>query len=251
MIASVGPVCAIRGLGGLASDLEIKRFPDLDSVLQHLESVADHFQGCDPDRRRSGSRILNSIYRFLGFSFRPKAGHDPVSEADAEAVSERFASIACLIDSDGRIWAAPQAFGEPVPYFLGKRGSVRAQDPDIEHGLQVLGRRDTPEADDFAAVLGEVEEELAGAPASPEQIVQLRDAIRRAAVCAAELAPLSGAPVLTLDGRLVNGQNLVVDDAPWIAERVEAAGVAILDREFGADVASAFGVPLLSRAVYE
>ncbi len=121
----------------------------------------------------------------------------------------------------------------------------------MERGLDILGRQFAPAAADFVAFLAEIETEYAGRALDDSLRRDIREAYRRAAQTNDPDRLLRAAFVLTHDGHFESPSSVVIDDAEWLSERAQQAGLRTLDPELDMAVAHAFGITALSKAVFE
>ena len=240
-------------LGVLGNDIGIRYSTDTEVTLKQFRAVLGVVrQGVEQStiRKRTVS-VFKSIYRRLGELFPPLAEHDNDVMAELSMIRKEFADIACVVDEDDVLWTPPRVFATSVPFFLGRRVQVRSRNEFIERGFEVLGRRHAPLPDDFAEFFDELCDEQDGQPVDESHRPQLREAYRHAAQTDDAEGVLRDTPVLTEDGRLEPSSDVVIDDAEWLSERAAEAGLLILDRQLDLQVAHAFGVTALSKAVFE
>jgi len=249
LAGSVRPICRIH-LTKLQNDIGLRAEPTLADVLTHFEkagSVADAGEAPVSDPL---IWIFQSVYEFLGRHFGNEQPETVEADPDIIAIRRRFALKRCLVDEERHLWQPGHCFADPVPSFLGHRARVRAKVEARDRGLQILGRRDRPCAADYVAFFKELRGAQRGDPVPDTDRNLLRSAYREAASFGDE-SSFRSCPVLLETGELMEAPTAVLDDAPWLSERAHNAGLRFLDPELGAPVAKAFGVPLLSSAVYE
>lgn len=252
LVGSVRPVCRIGRLFRMQASIGLQPEPKLDDVLSHFEnalSLAEAEKGPVNERLTS---ILRRVYEFLGRAFTPAPGADFEKDQRLPAVRSRFQSRRCLIDSDRRLWLPRHCFEESVACFLGRRAKVRVRPEHVamNRGVRALGRRVSPSAQDYLDFFDELNRDYAERPLADGDRPAVRSAYEAAAALVGE-EPFAAAPILLQTGMFASGSEAVLDDAPWLSERAHSAGMPFLDSAIGGRVASAFGVRLLSSAVFE
>ncbi len=253
LVGTTSPVCAIPGLVSLRDDLGIIQYPDLELVLDHFERVLEFFQAseCTSEDRKATHRVIEKIYHFLGRRFGSNETASAEEIQNAETIRSWSADRPCILDANDKLWKPSDVFREATSYFLGLRGQAQSKHDDVDHGLEVLGRRERPEASDFRAFFDELSRNLEGRPADEEQLDKIREAYNLASNLDDSILVLRGAQVLTDALELAEHTEVVLDDAPWWSARAKRAGICFLDHKLHAAVADTFGVASLSKAVSE
>lgn len=237
----------------IGNDIGIRYSTDAEVTLKQFRAVLGVVrQGIEQStvRKRTVS-LFKSIYRRLGELFPSFAEQDNDVTMELSEIRDEFSDIACIVDENDVLWMPPRVFASSVPFFLGRRTQVRSRDESIDRGLEVLGRRHAPGPDDFVEFFEELWDENDGQPVDEMQRPRLREAYRNAAQIEDSAGALRDTYVLTEDGRLEPSSDVVLDDAEWLSERATEAGLLILDRQLDLQVAHAFGVTALSKAVFE
>lgn len=250
LVSGIHPVCSLERISRLASSIGVQSEPIIDDVIRQLELVCQWQLGQGPSGvSASVGRMLRSIYRFLGRAFPTDVV--PLDERpEVRELRDRVRELPCIIDGANTLHRPGLCFAEPVSEFLGRAARVCAQDSGIDRGLIALGRRDTPDVEDYSVLFHSLYEEWGETDVGDAERPMVRRAMQRASQLS-EPGALKGAPVLTSAGRLSTSAEIVLDDAPWLSERFAAAGVQSLDTGLGRDVAVAFAISMLSSAVYE
>lgn len=251
VVGSVQPVCALDGISRLGGSIGIQSEPELSNVVEQLVNICEHGE-LSEDRTVSGrlANMMRSIYRHLGHSMAACSDEQIESSGEVTSLRERLSALRCVLDESQRPWRPEQCFEDPVSFLCGHGVRVRAEDRELDRGLQVLGRRRTPEVDDFRRLFNALLADTSSRAGSLPDHGLLRQAYRMAAA-ASEPGELIDAPVLSAQGTLVRPTEMVLDDAPWLSERIRAAGVYTLDASLDRAVAIAFGVRLVSTSLYE
>ncbi len=251
LVSSVNPVCALQRIAKMCESIGLRLRPELDEVLGQLSNICDRAErGVEGKVSDRVAGMFKSIYRYLGHS---KPAH---SEAEIERMDdvrelrERVHDLPCIVDESLRLWRPRQCFIEPVAHFLGRAARVRSTDHEVDRGIRMLGRRRSPELEDYRDLFDGLAADLEGAPVAHEELDRVRIAYRSGA-CSSDPSELIESPVLCADGRLRPSREVVLDDAPWISRRIRNAGVPMLESALDRSVAVAFGVQQLSVSVYE
>ena len=252
LVSLVEPLSQFE-LGILGNDIGLRYSTDVEVTLSQFRAVLEVVR---QNAERSTARprtvaLFKSIYRRLGDLFLPPVEQDSDVADELAAIRGEFASVACMVDEEDVLWPPSRVFASSVPYFLGRRVQVRSRHEPVERGLDVLGRRHAPSPADFVEFFGELDDDLDGEPVDESHRPQLRDAYRYAAQIDDPEGVLRNTCVLTEDGQLEPSSDVVMDDAEWLSERATGAGLLILDRHLDLQVARAFGVTALSKAVFE
>lgn len=253
MVSLVEPLSQFELGVTFRNDVGVRYSTDIETTLKQLRAVLSVIRqegGRSPIGKRTVS-LLTSIYRRLGDLFPPLAEEDHGVMAELSAIREEFADVECVIDEGGVLWTPSHVFASPVPYFLGRRTWVRSRNDSIERGLEAMGRRQAPSAEDFVQFFDDLCDEHEGQLVDVSQRPNLREAYRHAALTEDDGGVLRGTCVLTDGGLLEPSSDVVIDDAEWLSERATGAGLLILDRQLDRQVAVAFGVIALSKAVFE
>ena len=252
LVSLVSPLSQFD-LGVLGNDIGVRPSTDAAVTLHQLRAALGvvHARVNERTVRKRTVSLLRSVYRRLGELFPPLAEQDDEALAELRAIREEFAGLECVVDADDALWTPTQVFASPVPFFVSRRAQVRSHDDRIDRGLEVLGRRSKPSADDFVQFFDEMSAEYDGRPVEAEIRPQLRDAYRHAAQTDDVDGALREACVITHDGHLEPSGDVVIDDAEWLSDRAMEAGILVLDRQLDMHVAHAFGVTALSKAVFE
>lgn len=250
LAGSVRPVCQLWRLSRLQASIGLQTEPTLDDVLTHFENaLALPEAGKSPVTERLTS-VFHRVYDFLGRTF--IADEDGAIESDLrlQAIRARFESRPCLVDAERRLWLPGHCFEESVARFMGRRAQVRFKQTTHDRGVRVLGRRARPVAQDYVDLFDELSDDLGARPVPDADRALVRSAYEAAASLAGEEG-FTESPMLLESGILVPATDTVLDDAPWLSERAHAAGMLFQDPGLGENVARAFGVRLLSSAVFE
>lgn len=250
LAGSVRPVCQTFRLFHMQAGIGLQGDPSLEDVLTHLEnlvSLATVQPGPVPER---AAPLFRRVYEFLGRAFASDQPNAIETDSRIETLRERFASRPCVIDADRRLWLPEQCFEESVSSFLGRRARVRSENASVERGLTVLGRRPRPVASDYVGLFQELADAHGVIPVPESDRTLLRGAYY-AAVLLGDDDAFRNSPVLLDSGTLADSAEAVLDDAPWLSDRARAAGMMFLDPQLGESTAKAFGLRLLSSAVYE
>jgi hypothetical protein len=253
LVGTSCPVCSIPRLVSLRDDLGITQYPDLKLVLEHFEHVLEYYQKseCSEENRKAAHRVIERIYRFFGSRFGSRETVTPKEDQEAHAIKSWGVDRRCILDAEGRLWRPSDVFREATAFFLGLRGQARSKSDDVDHGLEVLGRRESPEAFDFREFFDELTRIQSGRSVEPDQLDQIREAYNRASNLDDSQSSLRGAQVLSDALVLAEHTDIVLDDAPWWNERAKRAGICFLDHKLQPAVADAFGVASLSKALSE
>lgn len=252
LVSLVEPLSQLE-LGVLGNDIGLRYSTNIEVTLNQFRAVlevvrreAEH----SPVRKRTAA-LFKGIYRRLGDLFPPHTKQDSDVAEELAAIRDEFANVACVVDEDDVMWPPPRVFASSVPFFLGRRTQVRSRLEPVERGLNVLGRRQAPSPEDFVDFFNELFDDQDGQPVEQSHKMQLREAYRVAAQLEDVEGVLRNACVLTEGGHLEPASDVVIDDAEWLSERASMAGLLILDRQLDLQVARAFGVSALSKAVFE
>jgi hypothetical protein len=250
LAGSVRPICRLWRLSRLQASVGLQTEPTLDDVLTHFENALALPEAEKSPVTERLTSVFHRVYDFLGRTF--IADEDGAIESDPrlEAIRARFESHPCLVDADRRLWLPGHCFEESVARFLGRRAQVRFKQANHDRGVRVLGRRTRPVAQDFVDLFDELSDDLGARPVPDADRSLVRSAYESAASLAGE-ETFTESPMLLESGKLVLATDAVLDDAPWLSERAHAAGMLFQDSGLGELVARAFGVRLLSSAVFE
>lgn len=187
----------------------------------------------------------SEVYRFIGLRHRTSTGADSV-----EALVAALQAVACVWDAESaRFWLARHAFAERVPFFGDLRVHLPAQGAEGA-GLDALGRRATPGAEDFAEFLFDLSADAAGQPLDAARTRMALHAWKELAASETIGFP-ENIPILTTPGRLVPAGEALVDDAPWWRGRLASAALPWVHRAIDPRVARRAGGVLASAAVEE
>lgn len=187
----------------------------------------------------------SEVYRFIGLRHRTSTGADSV-----ESLVTALRAVPCVWDVESaRFWPARHVFANDVPFFGGFRVHVTAQDAEAA-GLDALGRRARPGAEDFAEFLLELSADADGQPLDPAHTKMALHAWKELAGLEDVVFP-ADIPILTMAGQLVPARGALVDDAPWWRVRLAAAPLPWVHRAIDARVAHRAGGVLASAAVEE
>jgi hypothetical protein len=187
----------------------------------------------------------SEVYRFIGLRHRTSTGMDSV-----EALLVALRRVGCVWDTESsRFRLARHTFAERVPFFGGLRAHVPAQGVEAT-GLDALGRRAKPTAEDFAEFLSDLSEDGARQPLDAAHVKMALHAWKELAAFD-ELKLPADVPILTTRGVLVPVGEALVDDAPWWHGRLAAAPLPWVHRAIDPRVAGRAGGVLASVAVEE
>jgi len=248
LAGSVRPICRLARLFRLQPSIGLRAEPALDDVLDHLENLMALAGAADVSMERLVP-LFHRVYDFVGQAF---PGDAEVVEADPRIpqIRARFAEKRCLVEKDGTLWSASHAFEQSAARLLGRRVQTRSERQTVERGLRVLGRRTSPQAQDYADVFMELWWDHHSTPIPDGQREPLRDAYSAVTYFGDDVL-FRSSPVLLETGTLALSSKAVLDDAPWLSERARAADIAFVDRVIGASITKTFGLRLLSSAVFE
>lgn len=253
LVSMVKPLSQFDFGATLGNDIGVRYSTDTEVTLQQFRAVLGVV--CQEVERSTVPKrtvsLFRSIYRRLGELFHSLSRQDNDVTAELSAIREEFADIACVVDEDDVLWPPSRVFASSVPFFLGRRAQVRSRNELVERGLDVLGRRPVPLPDDFVEFFHDLRDEQGGQPVEEANKPLLREAYRRAAQTEDAEGVLRDTSVLTDDGKLEPACDVVIDDAEWLSERATEAGLLVLDRQLHLQVAHAFRVTALSKAVFE
>ena len=216
----------------------------LETVLDHFDNVIESLANSDI-ANKSEAKILKSIYQFIG-----NALNAPDCPWTNDELANRYSDEQCLIDNENNLWPPCKTFKARVPYFLNLRYQIRFSKKETDLCATALGRKNSPKVSDFREFFEELLSEHAEEVVPETDLDNVRDAyLHASAIC--EPNDLASCAVLSESGRLLPSNEVLVDDAPWIAKRSRDAGIEFLDNELGEKAADAFGIGRLSEVVKE
>ena len=248
LAGSVRPICRLARLSRLQASIGLRAEPALDDVLDHLENLTSIAEAAEVPMERLVP-LFHRVYDYVGQVF---PGDADVLKDDPRIaqIRARFAEKRCLVEKDGTLWSASHAFEHSVARLLGRRVQIRSERQTIEQGLRVLGRRTSPQAQDYADVFMELGSDHYSTPIPDGQ----REPLRQAYLAVTHFGDdvlFRSSPVLLETGTLALPSEAVLDDAPWLSERARATDIAFVDPLVGTAIATTFGLRLLSSAVFE
>lgn len=250
LVSCIHPICLLDRISRLGRGIGLKSDPDVNSVIYQLKQICKFYQANGQDGHRTRvRRMLQNIYRYLGSHFR--SDEESLDQQEqVQMIRKSFANVQCVFDEDGALHLPGVCFENPVSEFIGRAVCVRAGESDVNLGLAVLGRRDAPNLEDYRRLFTVLGEEWAQNVLEDEKKQLLRKAYQMAALLSGP-GDLADVPILMDNGCIGRDDKLVLDDAPWLSERIRDAGIQIIDTELSRDVAVAFEICQLSSAVYE
>jgi hypothetical protein len=132
--------------GRVQAALGMPARPPLELVTAHFDRLrelwADATQSVDIDALTTS---LNQIYSYFGQQSRPQHG----MPAAGPILKARYAEMPCIWDRPRRRFVRPRdCFSDRVAFFEPHKVCIGG-DPQIQAGLDALGRRQTPELDDY------------------------------------------------------------------------------------------------------
>ena len=249
LVSSVRPICQTYRISRVQSDIGLPSEPDLEDVLGQLDNLAAFATSGGNQMSERLAGIFTDVYGFLGRHFEGISRDELPRDPRVIELRVRFAQLSCILDGSFKLWRPQMCFSESVSSFLGFRARVRAESEFTDRGLLILGRRDCPDVSDYIAFLHELLLRQAGAPVSDDDRTALRSAYLSAALSASS-TECRGCPIL-LETGILSDDKAVFDNAPWLSERARRAGLVFVDPNLAEAVIRAFGVSLLSSAVYE
>ena len=144
LAGSVRPICRITRLSRVQDDIGLQTEPAFEDVLTHFENAlsAAALTGDIVDERLAG--IFSRVYDFLGRQFENEELDTLEADPRVSDIRQRFAPKPCLIDENRHVWLPKHCFADPVSSFLGRRVRIRALAENVDRGLRILGRKDSP-----------------------------------------------------------------------------------------------------------
>ena len=216
----------------------------LETVLDHFDNVIESLTDSDIVDK-SEARILKGIYKFIGNSL-----NDPDCLWTSDDLANRYSGKQCLIDNENCLWPPCKTFKARVPFFLNLRHQIRFSVKEADSCATAIGRKNSPTVVDFREFFEELLSEHAEMIVIETDLKNIRDAyLHASSIC--EPNDLASCAVLSESGKLLPSNEVLVDDAPWIAKRSRDAEIELLDDDLGDKVANAFGVGRLSEVVKE
>jgi hypothetical protein len=222
----------------------------LDAVLEHFDHLIDLWQ--KPQHRGIKSeRIeisLKEIYRYLGTAAgeAEEPGRNGVAEA-LQLVQARYQGQPCIWDSKTRrFWKPEHVFAEKVPFFEPRRTQVSYLEDRVNEGLIALGRRHSPDLDDYRAFLRDLHTELGDDVPSGTEQLQVLHALRHIADYGPNDTDESGLPLLARNGRLQLGNALLWEDTIRWRDKVDLSLVPLVHEQVAAAIVARSGVLRLS-----
>jgi len=241
LVGSCLPVLAWKCRHTTAVALGLIREPTAQDVLAHLQRLLAEFVDldvADEPAQAFGSNfqhIVRYLDRFCG---------EPRFTSQDNAALATLRQSPCIWDPRmRRLWRPADVFATPVPFFEPLRTQVVV--PGGDRFLARLGRRDAPGPADHAAFLADLRDRVGATALDEAQRLQVLHSLQ--AMTAGPDGPL---PLLTVDGHLVDSDDLYRDDAPWLRGRL-GDGLAIAAPEVPAPLLDRLQVRRLSIEVQE
>ncbi|MDP2313863.1 MAG: DUF3883 domain-containing protein [Pseudomonadota bacterium] len=252
LVASQEPLCACSNDHGLLEALGVRAMVPLATARAHFKAVRDAYQA-----ERVGAvaarHTAQGFYAYLGRSMAE------VTTAATTGARQAFGATEVIWDDEAeRFWQADHCFAQPVPYFLSLRAHIPG-DGTIGAGMDLLGRRPNAETRDFVGYLDDLATSTRGRPLTEdEQASALHVLMQPLLRLRTELAApgmawhgLGRVHVLDEKGLLRRAMEVLKEDAPWWADRLDRDVVALLHERVGEELARFAGVHGVSTTIRE
>ena len=245
LVTSQAPVLPFSLSSETRTALEIPSRPDAGTVLQHFGYLLELWHASNHsglDAQPFGESI-ESIYRFLGSSDGTRLA--PVLAAyDADP---------CLWDPKSeKLWLPRYTFGlgAKIDIFGSRRVRLSSDSKTLDDGYKALGRRDKVEPSDYLEFLLELFEEYEGRTLSDgdqRSVLKVLDYLR----LDTEPDQLGEVPILTQTGTLALADEVYLNDAYWLEDRIDDSAISLLHKKINDEFALAIGVRLLTECIQE
>ena len=245
LVISQAPVLPFSLSGEMRTALEMPARPDIETVLRHFNYLLELWHALDHsglDAKPFGES-MEAIYRFLGNS----------DGARLAPVLAAYATDPCLWDpKSGKLWPprCTFGFGAKTDVFGSRRVQLSSDNKTLDDGYKALGRRDEVEPSDYLEFLLELFEEYEGRTLSDSDqrsVLKVLDYLRL------ETDPdqLGEVPMLTQTGTLALADEVYLNDAYWLEDRIDNSAISLLHKKTNDEFALAIGVHLLSECIQE
>jgi 2Fe-2S type ferredoxin len=214
-------------------ELDLKKVLGLDFGLDRWEQVVAHLdklislwvqsvsnQLLLPD---NFDRAIQKVYEFISSK--------SIISQHGNWLRKHFDNKPCLWNG-AEFWQAQNTFQTDVSYLQPWRAQLQVDKPEIRKLFEVLGQKLSPDIDDYAELLYEIELAADGEPLDTDDtkcvIELLRRITHKAEVNRAVLDDWS-LSLLTEDLHLLDAEEVIIPDAPWrLASIREMGAIAIL-----------------------
>lgn len=265
LIASQRPILSFQEpIAKMRTDLGFCD-PSLDVVISHFDYLLQLWEKSNHGGLRIGifENTLGEIYKYFGLLFE-KARKTSEAEKEAEylqqlaRIRENFQNRPCIWEANAhdnnspRMWKPIHVFQESVPYFSPLRRKIQdQQDLTKDHGYEALGRKVSPDADDFVDFLEEYYTRTDG-HLQEENIEQVLHILWRLTefIRGEEDIALPGMFLPSQDGRLVHSENMYEADAPWFEGRIDE-NIPLLHKQVNQELIEILAIKRLSECVVE
>eukprot|EP00753_Platysulcus_tardus_P021952 PLAT9175.3.p1 GENE.PLAT9175.3~~PLAT9175.3.p1 ORF type:complete len:2055 (-),score=888.62 PLAT9175.3:62-6163(-) len=220
--------------------LRLRSPPAAETVLRHVDELTSDVEALENWREAmSATAAFQAIYRFLATEW----------PSLSEGQRMRLQRMPLIPVGNHFVRPSQLFFRLPenlAPFMFEVPRSFGAHD----RLFRQLGARAEPATVDYAATLGELAASLAGAALNASELAAV---LRLLALLAQEsdTLPLDAVHLPNQRAVLVPASSCLVNDAPWMAERVDTARVQFAHAKLPQAITTALRLPRLSAVVQE
>ncbi|MDC0347212.1 DUF3883 domain-containing protein [Planctomycetota bacterium] len=241
--------------------------PMLRQVRFHFEKVLEEYSMDGTLSEADQSKLekgLDSIYEYFGKQIDFSGKKDPfLARRDKENLRSLelskepgnllcFSDVPCIWDSAAkRFWRPDQVFSENVKYMEPWRRTITSKDALIERGYESLGRKKTPDINDWKQVLAEIAESDQSLEENDNPQI-IKTVIYHIVTELMETESVdSNVFVPTRKGTMEPSRNLYMPDGFWDGDTLDSWDIPILSGSISniEGIQSALGIPRLRDSI--
>ncbi len=232
LVASQEPLLAVEGIAfdSMFSTIGVRSIVPVSTAIKHFSAIIVASSSTETAIEPTTlAATASSFYRFVATA----AQSTGVLPVDIKVLQCQ----PCIWDTVGSRFMLPHhCFAVAVPFFGSLRAFVQAEGSEAE-GLNLLGRRATPAADDFVAFLKDLAAYTSGRGLTVDERDCALYALRQLNALVEVTRKIDDLIILTSDNRLRPASRVLIDDAPWWRERMREGPVALLHESVSPEIA--------------
>ncbi|MFW6357912.1 MAG: sacsin N-terminal ATP-binding-like domain-containing protein [Chroococcales cyanobacterium] len=246
LVASCRPVFA-RQEGKLPS-VEIRNALGFSAI--QLEEVLAHFENLLQLEVSEKASILPAVREIYSYLYTHVVKASSVTEEEKQRIQSRFCQLPCLWDEvTGKFWKPIHGFSEDVSFFGNRRVTIHSQD-HLSEVEALLGKKRSPDIEDYIRFLEEVAEDYSSSPLNPEDTQTTITVLKRLdSLIALKEEAVKNIPILTANCQLQLSNRVFIPDAPWRKDYIPSN--SCLHSEINPKFASSVGCLSLLKDVKE